>query len=217
MKPSPRQRLLQALSLAIAALPFAFALIRFVKSGSDVRYFWVALASFLGAITVVLGGGRQRPTLQAALTRSAAAFVIATLFAALAEMQGIVFIGSGKISFGKLSQALDYGALTLQIQGDFDDWSRFRLVRLVDPVQEVLITIQLRLAGLDFRRQVAQHQAVLGQHGTGLGQFLAHRTALIHLVNSLHKGRAERPGLFSFAATTKSANRRSTGGRLQAR
>jgi threonine synthase len=35
-------------------------------------------------------------------------------------VQGIVFIGSGKISFGKLSQALDYGALTLQIQGDFD-------------------------------------------------------------------------------------------------
>ena len=40
--------------------------------------------------------------------------------ASLAEMQGIVFIGSGKISFGKLSQALDYGALTLQIKGDFD-------------------------------------------------------------------------------------------------
>src|SRR3954468_2240580 len=37
------------------------------------------------------------------------------LFASLAEMQGIVFIGSGKISFGKLSQALDYGAMTLQI------------------------------------------------------------------------------------------------------
>ena len=33
----------------------------------------------------------------------------------------IVFVGSGKIAFGKLSQALDYGALTLQIQGDFDD------------------------------------------------------------------------------------------------
>jgi threonine synthase len=42
------------------------------------------------------------------------------MFASLAQMQGIVFIGSGKISFGKLSQALDYGALTLQIQGDFD-------------------------------------------------------------------------------------------------
>lgn len=35
-------------------------------------------------------------------------------------MQGIVFIGSGKIAFGKLSQALDYGSLTLQIEGDFD-------------------------------------------------------------------------------------------------
>src|SRR3954464_7477126 len=35
------------------------------------------------------------------------------MFASLAELQGIVFIGSGKISFGKLSQALNYGALTL--------------------------------------------------------------------------------------------------------
>ena len=42
------------------------------------------------------------------------------VFAALAEMRGVVFIGSGKISFGKLSQALDYGALTIQIHGDFD-------------------------------------------------------------------------------------------------
>jgi threonine synthase len=42
------------------------------------------------------------------------------MFASLAEVQGIVFIGSGKISLGKLSQALDYGALTLQIAGDFD-------------------------------------------------------------------------------------------------
>ncbi|MEC9093000.1 MAG: threonine synthase, partial [Planctomycetota bacterium] len=36
-------------------------------------------------------------------------------------MNAIIFIGSGKISFGKLSQALDYGALTIQILGDFDD------------------------------------------------------------------------------------------------
>jgi threonine synthase len=33
----------------------------------------------------------------------------------------VVFVGSGKISYGKLSQALDYGSLTVQIQGDFDD------------------------------------------------------------------------------------------------
>lgn len=36
-------------------------------------------------------------------------------------MQAVIFIGSGKISYGKLSQALDYGALTMQIAGDFDD------------------------------------------------------------------------------------------------
>jgi threonine synthase len=33
----------------------------------------------------------------------------------------IVFIGSGKIAYGKLAQALDQGALTIQIDGDFDD------------------------------------------------------------------------------------------------
>ncbi len=36
-------------------------------------------------------------------------------------MKALIFVGSGKISYGKLSQALDYGALTMQIAGDFDD------------------------------------------------------------------------------------------------
>ena len=37
-----------------------------------------------------------------------------------ADMQAIVFIGKGKIAYGKLAQALDFGALTLQVDGDFD-------------------------------------------------------------------------------------------------
>lgn len=36
-------------------------------------------------------------------------------------MRAIIFVGSGKIAYGKLSQALDFGALTVQIAGDFDD------------------------------------------------------------------------------------------------
>src|SRR5205807_2647024 len=36
-------------------------------------------------------------------------------------MRAVIFIGSGKISYGKLAQALDHGALTIQITGDFDD------------------------------------------------------------------------------------------------
>jgi threonine synthase len=42
------------------------------------------------------------------------------LYAAHTGMRAFVFIGDGKIAFGKLSQALDYGATTLQIAGDFD-------------------------------------------------------------------------------------------------
>jgi threonine synthase len=38
-----------------------------------------------------------------------------------ASMQAVVFIGGGKIAMGKLAQALDYGAMTIQIDGDFDD------------------------------------------------------------------------------------------------
>ncbi len=36
-------------------------------------------------------------------------------------LEVIVFVGSGKIAYGKLSQALDYGAKTIQLLGDFDD------------------------------------------------------------------------------------------------
>ena len=36
-------------------------------------------------------------------------------------MRAIIFVGSGKIAYGKLAQSLDHGALTIQIAGDFDD------------------------------------------------------------------------------------------------
>ncbi len=43
------------------------------------------------------------------------------LYAQSCGLKCTVFIGSGRIAFGKLSQAMDYGAQTIQIQGDFDD------------------------------------------------------------------------------------------------
>jgi len=46
---------------------------------------------------------------------------LAVYAAAAGAFQAIVFVGSGMIAYGKLSQALDYGALTIQIDGDFDD------------------------------------------------------------------------------------------------
>jgi threonine synthase len=46
---------------------------------------------------------------------------LAVYAAATGLFRVVVFIGSGKIAHGKLSQALDFQARTLQIRGDFDD------------------------------------------------------------------------------------------------
>jgi threonine synthase len=62
-----------------------------------------------------------------ASTRNTSASMAA--YAARAGMKSIVFIPQGQIAFGKLSQSLDYGALTIQIDGDFD--------KAMDIVQEV--------------------------------------------------------------------------------
>jgi threonine synthase len=45
-------------------------------------------------------------------------------YAARAGMRALVLIPEGKISWGKLSQALDYGALTCQLRTDFDGCMR---------------------------------------------------------------------------------------------
>lgn len=46
---------------------------------------------------------------------------LAVFCSATGLMRAVIFIGSGKISYGKLAQALDHGALTVQLAGDFDD------------------------------------------------------------------------------------------------
>jgi len=46
------------------------------------------------------------------------------MYAHSCEIKCTVLIGSGRIAFGKLSQAMDYGARTIQIDGDFDECMR---------------------------------------------------------------------------------------------
>ncbi|MBN1488782.1 MAG: threonine synthase [Phycisphaerae bacterium] len=70
------------------------------------------------AFTLARVLGRQR--VACASTGNTSASVAMFAHKTDPEMQGIVFIGTGKIAYGKLSQALDYGALTLQVEGDFD-------------------------------------------------------------------------------------------------
>ncbi len=46
---------------------------------------------------------------------------LAAFASASGLMRAVIFIGDGKIAYGKLSQALDYGAVTMLVKGDFDD------------------------------------------------------------------------------------------------
>src|ERR1700760_1094089 len=42
-------------------------------------------------------------------------------YASAAELRPVIFLPHGNISFGKLAQALEYGALTLQVDANFDE------------------------------------------------------------------------------------------------
>ena len=79
MRRSPWQRLLYGCSLACAAVPFGFGLIRLFQTGSDFRFLWMALVSFLSASAVLAIGqpDRRRPLLR--LLVAAAAFAAAVL------------------------------------------------------------------------------------------------------------------------------------------
>ncbi len=58
-------------------------------------------------------------------------------YAARCGMGAVVFIPEGKIAYGKLSQALAYGAKTIQIEGDFDD--AMRLVQTLCTEEDIYL------------------------------------------------------------------------------
>ena len=63
-------------------------------------------------------------------------------------MRAIIFIGDGKIAYGKLSQALDYGAVTLLVKGDFDDaMARVQEVSAMEGIYLVNSVNPFRLEG----------------------------------------------------------------------
>jgi len=104
---SNRLRLTQALGIACAAAPFVFALIRTVRSGSDTRYFWVALASTAGAAIVLLQGNASRTA--SIVAQSVAGFVLSTMSAVLAARALGTSLGPGLLvvatAFGLCSTA----------------------------------------------------------------------------------------------------------------
>ncbi|HHO51255.1 MAG TPA: threonine synthase, partial [Deltaproteobacteria bacterium] len=85
------------------------------------------------AITVARWLGRRR--VACASTGNTSASMAA--YAAQHGLEAYVFVPAGKIAFGKLAQALAYGARTIQIDGDFDQ--AMALVREVCEAREVYL------------------------------------------------------------------------------
>jgi threonine synthase len=82
-------------------------------------------------------------------------------YAARGNMHSLVLIPEGKISWGKLSQSLDYGALTCQLRTDFDgcvrilnDLVRQKPVYLLNSVNPYRIEGQ-KTAGIELMEQLA--------------------------------------------------------------
>lgn len=71
-------------------------------------------------MTVALSVARERGFTWVACASTGNTSAAMAAYAARAGMRGLVLLPEGKIAWGKLSQALDYGALTLQLRTDFD-------------------------------------------------------------------------------------------------
>ena len=74
---------LRALSMVFAAVPFAFALIRAVQTGDDLRYLWVAIAGVCGAVATLWVAGPDDTSPKRASVLSAVVFAVATLLGTL--------------------------------------------------------------------------------------------------------------------------------------
>lgn len=74
-------------------------------------------------------------------------------YAARAGMKGIVFIPGGQIAFGKLSQSMDYGAVTLQIDGDFD--AAMRIVQEIARETDIYLLNSINPFRLEGQKTIA--------------------------------------------------------------
>ena len=85
MKTKRRSLLLLAAAL-LAVAPLTFGLIRAVSTGDDMRYLWLALASFLGATTVIPRGRGASGAARISLVRTLGAVGAGTVGAAAAAI-----------------------------------------------------------------------------------------------------------------------------------
>ena len=100
MKRLPDNWTLQALSIVCAVIPFAFALVRALRTGDDFRYLLVALASLLGAAVVVAVGNGDPTKPLTVFPLAAGVFIIAMVCALLAAFLLRTRVGLGMFVVG---------------------------------------------------------------------------------------------------------------------
>ena len=83
--------MLRALGMLLGAVPFAFALIRLLATGDDMRYLWMATASTLCAAAVLV-----RPSPPAILSRIRTG--VATIAAAVCAATVGIVLGATAVS-----------------------------------------------------------------------------------------------------------------------
>jgi threonine synthase len=74
-------------------------------------------------------------------------------YAARADLRSVVFIPGGQIAYGKLSQSLDYGAVTVQIDGDFD--AAMRIVRDIAQETDIYLLNSVNPFRLEGQKAIA--------------------------------------------------------------
>lgn len=69
---------MRSVGLIIAGIPVGFATLRAITTGADFRYFWLALASTLGAAGMLMIANRARPEPPGLVVRAAFALFTAS-------------------------------------------------------------------------------------------------------------------------------------------
>src|SRR5258706_16310609 len=101
MRRSPRQQITFILSIAFAAAPFGFALIRALSSRGDLRMLWMAIASGVGAVAATAIMKARGRGVASPLTMAIPLFIVGTLFAA-----GTAIVLGTKSGFGVWAVAI---------------------------------------------------------------------------------------------------------------
>lgn len=96
--------MLMLLSFLFGAIPFAFAIVRALQTGSDLRYGWVALGSFAGAAAVMAIGKARQRTPAGVLALAIVALIVATMLAGVVAFvvgaSSLVAVGVVAAGFG---------------------------------------------------------------------------------------------------------------------